>query len=298
LSEGPRSVTALAVATGLKQPNVSDHLEGLRARGIVTSRRDGRFVLYQFSSPEIEAEFKLAMSRTRERTPAEVIRPLADAYCDAIIAGDESRCRAVMEASVPSHISMLDTYQDILCPAIARVYELFNTGALDETVRRRAHDAVRVWMSRMVKITGRMAPIAKTALLAATPNASHYIGQRMLGDLMAARGWRTQHMSANLPMANWRETIRRPGWDVLVLSCPDGGGVEDTRAVLRALCASTGSRTSPRIGVCGFSGAFNPEDFAHAGADFTPRSLREFATDFLPQLENQDSAIGGMPMAL
>jgi DNA-binding transcriptional ArsR family regulator len=50
LRRGERDVTSLATATHLAHSNVSQHLMVLRARRVVTERREGRRVFYRLRS--------------------------------------------------------------------------------------------------------------------------------------------------------------------------------------------------------------------------------------------------------
>lgn len=53
LREGPASVSALVEATGLSQPNVSNHLSCLRDCGLVVSTAQGRYVFYELSDARV-----------------------------------------------------------------------------------------------------------------------------------------------------------------------------------------------------------------------------------------------------
>lgn len=53
LREGEISVTDLAEALDISQPNLSQHLTLMRQRGIVTTRREGLNVYYRLGSPKI-----------------------------------------------------------------------------------------------------------------------------------------------------------------------------------------------------------------------------------------------------
>jgi DNA-binding transcriptional ArsR family regulator len=50
---GPMSVTDLAVATGLSQPNTSNHLSCLRDCGLVAREQQGRYVYYRLSDDRV-----------------------------------------------------------------------------------------------------------------------------------------------------------------------------------------------------------------------------------------------------
>src|SRR6266542_3414196 len=60
LREGPHTVGEIVAATGLSQPNVSNHLACLRDCGLVTSRPAGRYAFYQLSHPRIDRLLRLA----------------------------------------------------------------------------------------------------------------------------------------------------------------------------------------------------------------------------------------------
>lgn len=60
LREGERSVGDLVQATGLTQPNVSNHLSCLRDCGLVTIRQQGRFAYYSLSDERVARLLALA----------------------------------------------------------------------------------------------------------------------------------------------------------------------------------------------------------------------------------------------
>jgi Predicted transcriptional regulator len=53
LREGPKRVTEIVEATGLAQAKVSQHLAILRAYGVVTTKREGRDVIYRIANPKL-----------------------------------------------------------------------------------------------------------------------------------------------------------------------------------------------------------------------------------------------------
>jgi ArsR family transcriptional regulator, cadmium/lead-responsive transcriptional repressor len=60
LQDGERAVNEIVVATGLSQPNVSNHLACLRDCGLVTSTQQGRSVRYQLSDARVATLMGLA----------------------------------------------------------------------------------------------------------------------------------------------------------------------------------------------------------------------------------------------
>lgn len=54
LRDGPSTVSDLAAASGLSQPNASAHLACLRDCGLVVGRQEGRFVYYSLADRRLE----------------------------------------------------------------------------------------------------------------------------------------------------------------------------------------------------------------------------------------------------
>ena len=73
LAQGERGVEALAHRVGLTVANASQHLQQLRRAGLVASRREGKFVLYQLADDTV-LELTAALSDVAERNLAEVDR--------------------------------------------------------------------------------------------------------------------------------------------------------------------------------------------------------------------------------
>jgi len=60
LRDGPQPVSAIVTATGLSQPNVSNHLACLRDCGLVTAEQRGRAVYYQLCDERVIQLLSLA----------------------------------------------------------------------------------------------------------------------------------------------------------------------------------------------------------------------------------------------
>lgn len=79
LGQGERSVEAVAGKVGLSVANASQHLRLMREAGLLSSRRDGKHVLYALRDPAI-AEVIGALGRIGERNLAEVARVMDDYF--------------------------------------------------------------------------------------------------------------------------------------------------------------------------------------------------------------------------
>jgi ArsR family transcriptional regulator len=73
LAQGERSVEVLADRTGLSIANASQHLQQMRRSGLLTNRREGKFVYYQLVDDTI-LDLLAALRRIAEQNVAEVER--------------------------------------------------------------------------------------------------------------------------------------------------------------------------------------------------------------------------------
>jgi rhodanese-related sulfurtransferase/DNA-binding transcriptional ArsR family regulator len=81
LAQGERTVESVAAETGLSVANTSQHLQQLRQAQLVLARRDGLFVHYRLSGPEVVG-LALALRLTAEQHLAEVDRVVGDFFGD------------------------------------------------------------------------------------------------------------------------------------------------------------------------------------------------------------------------
>ena len=79
VAQGERSVEDLAAVSGLSVANASQHLLRLRRGGLVTSRRDGKRVLYSLSGIEV-LDLLAALRTLGERHVAEAHRTIAQYF--------------------------------------------------------------------------------------------------------------------------------------------------------------------------------------------------------------------------
>lgn len=66
IGQGPRTVSALAEASGLSQPLVSQHLRTLRQAGLATSIRHGKEITYHLADLHVSHVIADALAHVRE----------------------------------------------------------------------------------------------------------------------------------------------------------------------------------------------------------------------------------------
>src|SRR6185503_18099744 len=81
LAQGERTVEILADRTALSIANTSQHLQQMRRAGLVTNRRDGKFVFYQLADDSV-LSLLAALRTIAERNLAEVERVVRSYFDD------------------------------------------------------------------------------------------------------------------------------------------------------------------------------------------------------------------------
>ena len=81
LAQGERNVEVLADRTGVSTANASQHLQQMRRAGLVSARRDGKFVFYRLAD-DVVLDVLAALRRVAERHSAEVERVVRSYFND------------------------------------------------------------------------------------------------------------------------------------------------------------------------------------------------------------------------
>jgi ArsR family transcriptional regulator len=106
LAQGERSVDLLARRIRVSIANASQHLQHMRRAGLVSARRDGKFVYYSLSGDAV-LELVAAVRRIAERQSAEVDRVLRSYFQDRDSLEPVSRAE-LMERIQAGLVTVLD----------------------------------------------------------------------------------------------------------------------------------------------------------------------------------------------
>ncbi|AIE87886.1 metalloregulator ArsR/SmtB family transcription factor [Fimbriimonas ginsengisoli] len=285
LRSGPKNVTDLVTSTGLKQPNVSNHLARMRQRQIVRAEKVGREVFYALASPEIEAIVHSACCQGKAAVCSEALEELTRAYAAAAIEGDEQACSEVMDVAFRARMALVDIYQEVLTPAMAIVGERYKSGEINAAQEHLASNVTERMMFRTMQLIGPTRRHDKTVILGCAPNGWHVIGLRMIADYLRFCGWKTLYLGANVPVACFVSAVHQYRPEMVLLSCSCSDAIGETLHLIAALDALRTDGLSFVIGAGGRCLESHRERFQDSPLDFTASSLREFATCHLPRIE-------------
>jgi rhodanese-related sulfurtransferase/predicted transcriptional regulator len=106
LAQGERSVEAVAALAGLTVATTSQHLQTLKRAGLVTARRDGKFILYSVAGDEV-IELVSALKVATERHVAEMDR-IVRGYFDTRDAMEPVSREELLERARSGLVTVLD----------------------------------------------------------------------------------------------------------------------------------------------------------------------------------------------
>lgn len=106
ISQGERSVEALAALCGMSEANTSHHLKQLRQAGLIQSRRSGKNVLYQLGGASPDA-ILAALRAHVEASRAEVQTIISD-YYERLDAMEPVKRNILLERMAHDEVVLLD----------------------------------------------------------------------------------------------------------------------------------------------------------------------------------------------
>lgn len=284
LRTGAKSVNDLVRCTGLKQPNVSNHLARMRSKGIVRFSKIGRQVYYNLASPEIETAVNAVLSVKTGCCEGKPVCPLVDCYAHAAVEGDEMAAGEVLDEAFRFNAGLVDIYQDLLLAAMSKVRTWIEAGEIDSGQEHMASEVTLRMMSRTVQSICPTKPIGKTCVLGSAPDSWHVIPLRMAADILRMSGWRALYLGPSVQIPCFIHAVRQNKPDLVVTNCcasEDAGPVLD---LIRELVVARRTGHSYLIGIGGRVVKEGSERFIRAGADLVIPSLRTFACEQLPAL--------------
>lgn len=284
LRTGAKSVNDLVRTTGLKQPNVSNHLSRMRNKGIVRFSKVGRQVYYNLASPEIETAVNAVLSVKIGCCEGKTVCPLVNRYAHAAVDGDEAAAGAVLDEAFRFNAGMVDIYQDLFLAAMLKVRNWIEAGEIDSAQEHMANEVTLRMMSRTVQSLCPAKPKGKTCVLGSAPDSWHVIPLRMAADILRMSGWRALYLGPSVRIKCFVSAVQHHRPDLVLTNCCASEDAEPVFGLLRELVSCRTADNPYVIGIGGGMVSRDPEPFRRAGADLIIPSLRAFGCEQLPAL--------------
>ncbi len=290
LALGEQSVGGLVEATGLSQPNVSNHLARLRDRGLVSRRRDGRQILYQIASAGL-GHLILAHGGDGDLPgQGDRVQRAADGFLAAVLTHRDEEAARVIDAALAAGITWREIYLQVFAPTLDEVGRRWERGDLPVAGEHLITGTIIRLLHRLsLTLPVSPSPSAPSALVACVEGDLHTIGSRMVADFLVAQGWRTWYLNGFLPMDHLMEAVRHHLPDAVVLSIATEAGEQPLRVTVDQLNVWRGGRPLPLI-VAGGRWFASPREIP--GLDLTGTDIDNVTSEMMRRVAAIRSAAG------
>lgn len=190
-----------------------------------------------------------------------------------LVAGDEGGAWRLVEDALASGARSEDVLLGMLAPAMRRVGEEWEAGAISVADEHRASGVA-------LRLVGRLGPLARhrgvgrgTVVVGAPPGERHELPVAIAADVLRGRGFDVIELGCDVPAAAWAEPVSEPRVVAVAIGVTLDQQDRALRAVLRAVTAA--APQLPRlVGGAGLQGA---DHAAAMGAVWSGRAADDLA---------------------
>ena len=139
-------------------------------------------------------------------------------YITHAIQGETEQVTEQVDSYINAGKSVKDILLKMFMPALVNIGELWNKGLLNIAEE---HLAVTVTISQIERITQSLIPtvqIIGTAAICTPVGEKHFIGPKVVSELMRLSGWNVHFLGTEMPTTDLVQFVSEKGIDLLVLS--------------------------------------------------------------------------------
>jgi len=139
-------------------------------------------------------------------------------YITHAIEGETEQVTELVDSYINAGKSVKDILLKMFMPALVNIGELWNKGLLNIAEE---HLAVTVTISQIERITQSLIPtvqIIGTAAICTPVGEKHFIGPKVVSELMRLSGWNVHFLGTEMPTTDLVQFVSEKGIDLLVLS--------------------------------------------------------------------------------
>lgn len=297
IKASPKSVTDIVDATGMKQPNVSNHLARMKQKGIVRSSKVGRQVFYSLASIEIAEALQGLVNADIDSAnyQIELNEDLVKQFCRSATNGDELECTAIVDRLLGTRHEIIDIYEELFGSSLQLIGTWWQVGAIDVGQEHLASAIVERLMARALHHSAPPKTTALAAVLGCPPGNWHSLGLRMVSDMLRLSGWRSYFLGANVPIDSFISAIREHRPKAVMFSCPIEEQLPEVDELLAALVKYRAENYPFTIVADGFAIIARKDHYLASGVDFIGENLKHFRSGFIEQIRSADDSISEAP---
>ena len=193
-----------------------------------------------------------------------ITQKLSDQYLDALIRRDSSSAINTIEDSVKHGLSAVHILVDIVGTAQVKIGEMWHAGEINVA---QEHLATQITLDVMDRLRQKYNPHSKwgvRAVITCVEGNFHYIGAKMVADLLTIDGWDVEFLGANTPSNDLVEFVRQSHPHLVALSV---ALENDLEAASQAVSQLRRLPDSPKILIGGQLTRHSSQQLSDLGSD-------------------------------
>lgn len=209
-------------------------------------------------------------------------------YLRALLSGDRSQCRTVIEETLQTGMTAHQVYMDIIWPIMAEIDRLYREDHINSAQEAFASRINRTIVNQLQNKLPRRAMKSKKVAVVTEASEQAELGGQMMNDLFESDGWDARFLGGTVNNDDILTFIHSYGPDVLLLYGFNG---KDAPAIRELIDTVRGVNAFPEMRIMLSGGVFSRAEglWEEIGADLYAESAAEAVTlaqtpqDRLPQ---------------
>jgi excisionase family DNA binding protein len=157
-----------------------------------------------------------------------------DRLLQQLVNGEASEANTTVRQLVKDGLSVADLYTQVLTPALHRIGDMWEVGAISIAVEHRATAITSGIMSRLSEHFERRGPRRGVAATVTAPGEAHGVATAMIADFLRAAGWEVHHLGTDVPIDDLKLFLDIVPADVVCVSVAKSMDPEEYRALADA----------------------------------------------------------------
>jgi methanogenic corrinoid protein MtbC1/DNA-binding Xre family transcriptional regulator len=157
---------------------------------------------------------------------------------DSLLKGDSQAVGNILDESLDSEISLQTLYVDILPGVQCAIGDMWIHGKISIAEEHRATQIILEHLPRIRQNIRPRKPLGVKAVIASLPGDQHFLGGRIISDLMILDGWEVDFLGADTPIDDIVNHAKNVNATLVGLSLSDSSYLSIAQEVILKLKAS------------------------------------------------------------
>ena len=153
-------------------------------------------------------------------------------YLDALLDGDRTACRSVIEETLQQGVPANQVYMKIIWPIMVEIDKLYRSDKIDSAAEAFATRINRTIVDQLQNKLPKKQAKQKRIVICSNPSEHAELGAQMTADLFESDGWETRHLGGSVSNDDILTFIHSYKPDVLLMYGTDAKGAPDIRRLI------------------------------------------------------------------